>query len=267
MDWRTVEKNVSLPLEMMGWDRSCAPRPRPRAARARRADGIREPPPVAALGRHAAAGRDRPGAHVQAVADPDGRAVRRARRDDARPAQPRAASHLGGDEAPPWSSSPTRSPRRCSCRPAIVVMSARPGRVQKVVDVDLALPAHERHARGHALLRARDRGAGASPRVARGEGDAVTPRPPLPRRVAAGAADPRARPRRLGARRAGVRDPEVPAAEAERDRDRVLGSAERSLAGRAGTRSPRPSGASSSASPAGSRRRSCSPGSGRSGRR
>ena len=21
MDWRTVEKNVSLPLEMMGWDR------------------------------------------------------------------------------------------------------------------------------------------------------------------------------------------------------------------------------------------------------
>ena len=24
MDWRTVEKNVSLPLEMIGWDRSSA---------------------------------------------------------------------------------------------------------------------------------------------------------------------------------------------------------------------------------------------------
>ena len=76
----------------------CPPRSRSRAARARRADGIREPLPLAAVRRHAAARRDRARAHVQAVADPDGRAVRRPRRDDARPPQPRAAPHLGGDE-------------------------------------------------------------------------------------------------------------------------------------------------------------------------
>ena len=49
----------------------------------------------------------------------------------------------------------------------VVVMSARPGRVQRIVDVDLAVPADERDARGAALLRAGDRGARAAARVAR----------------------------------------------------------------------------------------------------
>ena len=49
----------------------------------------------------------------------------------------------------------------------VVVMSARPGRVQRIVEVDLALPAHDGDAGGDAVLRARDRGAGAAARVAR----------------------------------------------------------------------------------------------------
>ena len=65
MDWRTVEKNVSLPLEMMGWDRTA------RRERVRELlelvelTGFEEPPSLAALGGHAAARRDRPCAHVQ----------------------------------------------------------------------------------------------------------------------------------------------------------------------------------------------------------
>ena len=47
----------------------------------------------------------------------DGRAVRRARRDHARPAE-RAAAAAVGARRRPSSSSPTRFPRRCSCRSA-----------------------------------------------------------------------------------------------------------------------------------------------------
>ncbi len=66
-------------------------------ARARRAHRVREAPPLAALGRDAAARLDRAGALLLARAPAHGRAVRRARRDDARAPQPGAAPHLGGD--------------------------------------------------------------------------------------------------------------------------------------------------------------------------
>ena len=49
-----------------------------------------------ALRRHAAARRDRARADPRSQADPDGRAVRRARRADAREDEPRAAAHLAG---------------------------------------------------------------------------------------------------------------------------------------------------------------------------
>ena len=78
--------------------------------------------------------------------------------------------------------------------------------------------------------------------------------------------DPRARPRRLGAGGRtlfGIQKFLLP--QAERDRERVLGRARACSGPPAGTRSPRRSGASSSASPSGSLPRSCSPGSGRSG--
>ena len=56
--------------------------------------------------------RARAGPRSRAAAD--GRAVRRARRDDPRAHEPRAAAHLAGAAARRCSSSPTRSPRRCS---------------------------------------------------------------------------------------------------------------------------------------------------------
>ena len=43
-DWRTVAKNIALPLEMLGWDRARRKAARRRDARARRADRLRRPP-------------------------------------------------------------------------------------------------------------------------------------------------------------------------------------------------------------------------------
>ena len=58
-------------------------------ARGGRADRVRRPLPMAALGRHAAARRDRPRARVPAVDPADGRAVRLGRRPD--PRRPRGS--------------------------------------------------------------------------------------------------------------------------------------------------------------------------------
>ena len=93
-DWRTVAKNVALPLEMLGWDRAKRKQRVDEMLEPRRVAGLRRPPPVAALRRHADARRDRARARVRAGAAPDGRAVRRARRDDARAPQHRAARDL-----------------------------------------------------------------------------------------------------------------------------------------------------------------------------
>ncbi len=96
-DWRTVAKNIALPLEMAGWDRGRRDARVRRDARARRADRLREAPSLAALRRDAAARLDRAGALLLTAAPPDGRALRRARRDDARAAEQRAAADLAGD--------------------------------------------------------------------------------------------------------------------------------------------------------------------------
>ena len=94
-DWRTVAKNISLPLEMMGWDR------RKRAERVKELVGLVEL--TGFEGHHpwqlsggmqqrvsiARAPLVRPGAPA------DGRALRRPRRDDPRAPQPRAAPDLG----------------------------------------------------------------------------------------------------------------------------------------------------------------------------
>ena len=66
-------------------------------ARAGRARRLREEVSLAALGGHAAAGVDRAGAGVRRRHPADGRAVRGARRDRARPAERGAAGALGAD--------------------------------------------------------------------------------------------------------------------------------------------------------------------------
>ena len=114
--WRNVLRNVMLPLEIIGMPAA------ERKARAARylsmvgLEGFERKFPLAALRRHAAARLDRARARLRARAAADGRAVRRAGRDHPRPSQRAAAAAVGTDRARPWSSSPTRSPRRCSCR-------------------------------------------------------------------------------------------------------------------------------------------------------
>ena len=98
LKWRRIIDNVLLPAEILGLPMAAEPRPRPRSARAGRARGQRGQVSLRALRRHAAARRDRARAHPRSQADPDGRAVRRARRAHAREDEPRAAAHLGGGE-------------------------------------------------------------------------------------------------------------------------------------------------------------------------
>ena len=97
MDWRTIAKNIELPLEIMGFSGRRAATPLDRPASARRARGLRRTPSLGAVGRDAAARRDRPGALLRSEAAADGRAVRRPRRDDPRADERRADEHLATD--------------------------------------------------------------------------------------------------------------------------------------------------------------------------
>ena len=59
-EWRSVERNIELPLELKGWDKAKRRRTQPRDARAGEADRLRRAHALAAVGRHAAARRHRP---------------------------------------------------------------------------------------------------------------------------------------------------------------------------------------------------------------
>ena len=194
---------------MLGWPRPGARRAIAGDARARRAHRLREPLSVAALRRHAAARLDRARALVLAGAAADGRAVRRARRDDPRAPEHGAARHLA--ETGSTIVFVTHSiAEAVFLSTRVVVMSARPGRITEMIEIDLPQPrtAETREEpRFFELVTARARGA-------------------RPRR--GGADRGRARAARAGrgrrARAAGARRDWLPAARRLRDRHRASGS-------------------------------------------
>ena len=257
MDWRTVEKNVSLPLEMMGWDR---------AARRDRVRELLELVELTGFEDH----------HPWQLSGGMQQRVAIARALTFNPAlilmdEPFGAldemtrDRLNLELLRIWEATSatvvfvTHSiAEAVFLSSRVVVMSARPGRVQRIVDVDLAVPADERDARGAALLRARDRGARAAARVARCAGrgrDAasagLSPSGCRRSRSSCSASSAGSSPStRSGSRSSCSRS---------RARSRPRSGISGAFSGRpAGTRSRRRSGASSSASPSASRRRSCS---------
>ena len=243
MDWRTVEKNVSLPLEMMGWDRT---------ARRDRVRELLELVELTGFESH----------HPWQLSGGMQQRVAIARALTFKPSlilmdEPFGAldemtrDRLNLELLRIWEATKatvvfvTHSiAEAVFLSSRIVVMSARPGpRAEGRRCRPRRIRGRTTRARTRASSSSRPRcGSFCASRTRRGR--RRDPRPPLPGRVAPRAADPRARARRLGARRAGVRDPEVPAAEAERDREPRSGISGASSGRRAGTRSPRPSGGS-----------------------
>ena len=89
LDWRTALDNVLLQVELRGARSARLSRARAAAARPGRPRGVRRPLSARAVGRHAPARGDRARADPRRAAAADGRAVRRARRADARADAPR----------------------------------------------------------------------------------------------------------------------------------------------------------------------------------
>ena len=112
--WLSIEDNIALPLKLRGVraasDGSAGRAHRARRPRRFRQNAIRASSPGGMQQRAAIVARARPTTRHP----PHGRAVRRARRDDARADERRAAADLDEPAARPSSSSPTRSPKRCS---------------------------------------------------------------------------------------------------------------------------------------------------------
>jgi NitT/TauT family transport system permease protein len=138
----TILDNVLLPAEILGLP-IAASRERARDLLALVGLPARRQVSLRALRRHAAARRDRARAGPRSQADPDGRAVRRARCADAREDEPRAAAHLG-EAARPSCSSPTASgggvPRHARRR-----AHRRPGAHGRQFPRRAAASAHARH--------------------------------------------------------------------------------------------------------------------------
>ncbi len=93
--WRTIAGNIRLPLEIMGFSRAEQEERVARVLKLVDLEGFGEQVSLATLGRDAAARQHRPGAGLRCRYPADGRALRGAGRDRARPSQRAAAGALG----------------------------------------------------------------------------------------------------------------------------------------------------------------------------
>ena len=113
LPWLSALQNVMFGLEMKGMRGRRAARYGGKISRAGRPRRFAEPPPASALRRHEAARRHRACARHRSVGAADGRAVRRARRADARVAcRPNCSTSTPAPRRP-FCSSPTISMRPC----------------------------------------------------------------------------------------------------------------------------------------------------------
>ena len=97
-DWRTVAKNVALPLELLGWDRARRKDRVDEMLELVELEGFEDHHPWQLSGGMQMRVAIARALDVRAGAAADGRAVRRARRDDARADEHGAAADLGGEQ-------------------------------------------------------------------------------------------------------------------------------------------------------------------------
>ena len=163
-DWRTVAKNIALPLELLGWDRREAQRARRRDARARRAHrASRSTIPWQLSGgmqQRVSIARALSFSPALLLMDEPFGALDEMTRERLNLELLRIWAETGSTVI--FVTHSISEAVFLSTR--VVVMSPRPGRIAGVVPIDLPQPRGVRDARGAAVLRARHRGAGAAAR-------------------------------------------------------------------------------------------------------
>ena len=164
MDWRTIARNVELPLEIMGFARPRArPRARPSCSTWSSSRASRDRHPVAALGRHAAARGDRPGAGASIPSlllmdEPFGALDEMTR------------ERMNLELMRIWAQTGTTVvfvthsiPEAVFLSTRVVVMTRPAGPDRRIVEIDLPQPRTAETREIDTLLRARDRGPGGPP--------------------------------------------------------------------------------------------------------
>ncbi len=137
--WRTVWDNVALQLELRGLDVAPVRGSHPLAPRLGQPDRLRAPPSVGAFRRHAAARRLLPGDGARARHAASRRAARQARRDDAR-IDPPDLQALWMAKRPTVVFVTHSIEEAVQLSSRICVITPRPGRIDRVIDVDLPFP-------------------------------------------------------------------------------------------------------------------------------